>query len=35
MLDGGTVRLPRIIGRGPALYMVLTGYPIKAEEALS
>jgi enoyl-CoA hydratase len=31
---GGTQRLPRLIGQGPALQMILTGDPIPAEEAL-
>ncbi|TNE34177.1 MAG: crotonase/enoyl-CoA hydratase family protein [Alphaproteobacteria bacterium] len=35
MSDGTTVRLPRLIGRGPALDMMLTGRPVKAEEALT
>lgn len=33
--DGGTVRLPRIVGRGNALHMILTGAPVGAKEALS
>jgi enoyl-CoA hydratase len=31
---GGTQRLPRLIGLGPALQMILTGDPVTAEEAL-
>jgi len=31
---GGTQRLPRLIGRGRALQMLLTGDPIEADEAL-
>ena len=31
---GGTVRLPRLVGRGRALQMILTGEMIKAEDAL-
>ncbi|HET9150822.1 MAG TPA: enoyl-CoA hydratase-related protein [Gemmatimonadales bacterium] len=31
---GGTVRLPRLVGRGRALELLLTGAPISAEEAL-
>jgi len=33
LIDGGTVRLARIIGLGRALDMVLTGRPVGAEEA--
>jgi len=35
LVDGGTVRLPRIIGQGRALDMILTGRPVDANEALS
>ncbi|MBU7006777.1 enoyl-CoA hydratase/isomerase family protein [Phosphitispora fastidiosa] len=31
---GGTQRLPRLIGQGRAMAMILTGDPVKAEEAL-
>src|SRR5512147_1772175 len=34
LIDGGTIRLPRIIGLGRALDMILTGRPVGAEEAL-
>ncbi|HUI26382.1 MAG TPA: crotonase/enoyl-CoA hydratase family protein [Candidatus Kryptonia bacterium] len=34
LIDGGTVRLPRVIGMGRALDMILTGRPVGAEEAL-
>jgi enoyl-CoA hydratase len=34
LIDGGTVRLPRLIGRGQAMDLVLTGRPVPAEEAL-
>lgn len=34
LIDGGTVRLPRIVGLGRALDLVLTGRPVDAEEAL-
>jgi len=34
LIDGGTVRLPRIIGQGRALDMILTGRPVDAAEAL-
>jgi enoyl-CoA hydratase len=33
LIDGGTVRLPRIVGRGRALDLVLTGRKVTAEEA--
>lgn len=35
LIDGGTVRLPRIVGMGRALDMILTGRPVKADEALA
>lgn len=35
LIDGGTQRLPRIIGQGRALEMILTGRPVPAREALS
>jgi enoyl-CoA hydratase len=34
LLDGGTVRLPRIVGLGRALDLILTGRPVGAAEAL-
>jgi enoyl-CoA hydratase len=35
LIDGGTVRLPRIVGMGRALDMILTGRAVEADEALS
>ena len=35
LIDGGTVRLPRIVGQARALDMILTGRAVGADEALS
>jgi enoyl-CoA hydratase len=35
LIDGGTVRLPRLVGAGRAMDLVLTGRPVDASEALS
>ncbi len=34
LLDGGTVRIPRLIGVGRAMEIILTGRKVGAEEAL-
>jgi enoyl-CoA hydratase len=33
LLDGGSQRLPRVVGLGRALELILTGRPVEAEEA--
>lgn len=35
LIDGGTVRLPRIVGAGRAMDLVLTGRAVHADEALA
>ncbi len=34
LIDGGTIRLPRLVGHGVALDLILTGRPVAADEAL-
>ncbi|HUZ36079.1 MAG TPA: crotonase/enoyl-CoA hydratase family protein [Streptosporangiaceae bacterium] len=35
LIDGGTVRLPKLVGLGRALDLILTGRPVAAPEALA
>ncbi|MET0596436.1 MAG: crotonase/enoyl-CoA hydratase family protein [Mesorhizobium sp.] len=35
LIDGGTVRLPRIVGQGRALDLILTGRKVEADECLA
>jgi enoyl-CoA hydratase len=34
LIDGGTVRLPRLVGMGHAMDLILTGRKVEADEAL-
>jgi enoyl-CoA hydratase len=35
LVDGGTVRLPRLVGEGRAMDLILSGRPVGASEALA
>ena len=35
LIDGGTIRLPRVVGHGRAMDLILTGRAVSAEEALA